>query len=158
MGVCSKCRWAIKIANGECTEIPWEQTPCARCHLVESSAGVIEYDDDREIKEEGYKGGAPEVADPLMPASVLADALRLFLALPRDALDVLHLRFGGLPYREIAEKLGVGVAAVEVRHKRALEKVPALKALFPKKIGKQAARIRSAADKAKKPMSDAGVR
>jgi hypothetical protein len=73
----------------------------------------------------------------------------------RDALDVLHLRLGGLPYREIAEKLGVGVAAVEVRHKRALEKVPALKALFPKKIGKQAARIRSAADKTKKPISDA---
>jgi DNA-directed RNA polymerase specialized sigma24 family protein len=123
---------------------------------VESSAGVIEYDDDREIKEEGYKDGKPEVAEPLMPASVLADALRLFLSLPRDALDVLHMRYGGLPYREIAEKLGVGTAAaVEVRHKRALAKIPALRALFPEKIGKQAVRIRRAADKPKKPMSDA---
>jgi hypothetical protein len=155
MGVCSKCEVSMRIANGELKDTPWEKTPCAICRMDESGAGVIEYDDDREIKEEGYKGGAPEVADPLMPASVLADALRLFLALPRDALDVLHLRFGGLPYREIAEKLGVGVAAVEVRHKRALEKVPALKALFPKKIGKQAARIRRAADKTKKPISDA---
>lgn len=155
MGVCGRCKWAIKVSEGSLINTPWEQTPCARCRLVESSAGVIEYDDDREVKEEGYKFGEPEVADPLMPASVLADALRLFLALPRDALDVLHMRYGGLPYREIAEKLGVGTAAVEVRHKRALAKIPALRALFPEKAGKQAARNRRAADKPKKPMSDA---
>jgi hypothetical protein len=156
MGVCSKCEVSMRIANGELKDTPWEKTPCARCRLVESSAGVIEYDDDREIKEEGYKDGKPEVADPLMPASVLADALRLFLSLPRDALDIIHLRFGGMPYREIAEKLGVGVAAVEVKHKRLLEKVTALKELFPAKTRKRAARIRRAADKPKKkPMSDA---
>jgi DNA-directed RNA polymerase specialized sigma24 family protein len=153
--ICSKCEWDGRVQAGEFKDRPWEETPCARCEFEEDSTWTFEYDDDRPPLEEGCAGGTADVGDPLVPASVLADALRLFLSLPRDALDVIHLRFGGMPYREIAEKLGVGVAAVEVRHKRALEKVPALKALFPKKIGKQAARIRSAADKAKKPMSDA---
>jgi len=155
MGVCSKCKWAIKIANGELKDTPWDKTPCARCRMDESSAGVIEYDDDREIKEEGYKYGEPEVSDPLMPTSVLADALRLFLAMPRDALDVLHLRYGGLPYQEIAKKLGVTAAAVEVRQKRIIQSIPALRALFPGKIGKQASRRRRNAEKKKQSKAEA---
>jgi DNA-directed RNA polymerase specialized sigma24 family protein len=63
----------------------------------------------------------------------------LFLALPSDALDVIHLRYGGMPYREIAAKLGVGTAAAEVKHKRVMEKVPALKELFTKKAWRRAA-------------------
>ena len=78
----------------------------------------------------------------MLPTSVLADALRLFLSLLRDALDVLHLRYGGMPYHEIAVKLGVGTAAVEMRHKRVLENIPELKELFPAKARKRAARRR----------------
>jgi hypothetical protein len=44
-----------------------------------------------------------------------------------------------MPYREIAAKLGVGTGAVEMRHKRVLEKVPALKELFTKKAWRRAA-------------------
>jgi len=155
MGVCSKCKWAIKIANGELKDTPWQEIPCARCALKEDSTGTMEFDEGRPPVEEGYKFGNPEGADPLMPASVLADALRLFLALPRDALDVLHLRYGGMPYREIAARLGVGAAAVEVRHKRMIQAIPELKALFPEKVGKQATRNRRAAEKPKKSMDDA---
>jgi hypothetical protein len=150
MGVCSKCEVAVRIANGELKDTPWDKTPCARCALKEDSTGTMEFDEGRPPVEEGYKFGKPEVADPLLPASVLADALRLFLALPRDALDVIHLRYGGLPYREIAEKLGVGVAAVEIRHKRVIKSIPVLKALFPGKIGKQAGRRRNAEKKQSK--------
>jgi hypothetical protein len=44
-----------------------------------------------------------------------------------------------MPYREIAAKLGVGTGAAEMKHKRVLEKVPALKELFTKKAWRRAA-------------------
>ncbi len=156
---CTKCGWAEKVRAGAFKDRPWEEAPCARCALREDSTGTMAYDDERPAEEEGYKGGegmneersapagaadaeADDGADPLLPASVLADALRLFLSLPRDALDVIHLRYGGMPYREIAARLGVGTAAVEMRHKRVLESIPALKELFPGKARKRAARRR----------------
>jgi DNA-directed RNA polymerase specialized sigma24 family protein len=140
--VCTKCEWDEKVRAGEFKNAAWGDTPCARCQLREDSTGTVAYEDDRPPQEEGCGGGAPDGEDPLLPTSVLADALRLFLALPRDALDVLHLRYGGMPYREIAAKLGVGTAAVEVRHKRMIENIPALRELFPGKARKRQARRR----------------
>jgi hypothetical protein len=137
--VCTKCEWEGLVRAGEFKDWPWEETPCARCVLKEDSTETLAYDDNRPPLEEGYAGGTADAEDPLLPASVLADALRLFLALPRDALDVIHLRYGGMPYREIAAKLGVGTGAVEMRHKRVLEKVTALKELFTKKAWRRAA-------------------
>ena len=137
--VCTKCEWEGLVRAGEFKDWPWAETPCARCVLKEDSTETLTYDDNRPPLEEGYAGGTADAEDPLLPASVLADSLRLFLALPRDALDVIHLRYGGMPYREIAAKLGVGTGAVEMRHKRVLEKVPALKELFTKKAWRRAA-------------------
>jgi DNA-directed RNA polymerase specialized sigma24 family protein len=78
----------------------------------------------------------------LMPVSVLADAVHLLLDLPKDALDVVRLRYGGMPYKEIAENLGMGIDAVEKRHCRTMVKNPVLGSLFPRKVRKQAARRR----------------
>ena len=146
---CTKCEWSERVRAGAFKGRPWEETPCARCRLREDSTGTLEYDEERLPIEEGYQGGTLNGEDPLLPASVLADALRLFLALPRDALDVLHLRYGGMPYREIAAKLGVGAAAVEVRHKRMIENIPALRELFPAKTRKREARQRREAEREK---------
>lgn len=62
--------------------------------------------------------------------------------LPRDAMTVIHLRYGGMAYREIARRMGVEAAAVEMHHKRVLERIPDLKELFPAKTRKRAARRR----------------
>lgn len=152
--VCSQCEWYEKVKLGEFKDVPWDDVPCSRCELKEFSNHTIEYkenigaddDDGDDAKVPGRinPGGPrrPDVqeAEVKLPVSLLADTLRLFLALPRDALDVLHMRYGGLPYKDIGEKLGVTSAAVEVRHKRLLAEIPALKELYPRKAKKADAR------------------
>ena len=63
-------------------------------------------------------------------------------ALPKDALEVIRLRYGGMPYAKIAELMGKSVDAVEKRHLREIERHPALGELFPRKVRKQRARQR----------------
>ena len=78
----------------------------------------------------------------MLPVSVLADAVRLLMSLPKDALEVIRLRYGGMPYAKIAELMGKSVDAVEKRHLREIERHPALGELFPRKVRKQRARQR----------------
>jgi DNA-directed RNA polymerase specialized sigma24 family protein len=111
----------------------------------------LAYDEDRLGSEEADRGLTPadeaEAAEEpdagdVLPVSVMADAVRLLLSLPKDALEVIRLRFGGLPYAEIARLMGKSVDAVEKRHERVLEKNPVLGELFPRKVRKQHARLR----------------
>ena len=161
--ICSRCPWAEMIQVWEHDGTPFEQTPCSKCTLSENSTGTVDFDD-------GHWGGASSVTDPgelldereaeagdrrssvggpraedgadMLPVSVLADAVRLLMSLPKDALEVIRLRYGGMPYAKIAELMGKGVDAVEKRHLRVLEKNPALGALFPRKVRKRRARQR----------------
>jgi len=144
---CHKCEWAARIKQWEHEGVKFEDTPCAKCSLEERSCGTRPYDDAR-VDETAKRhcvapgGSDPEADMELMPVKVLADAVRLLLSLPKDALEVIRLRYGGMPYAKIAELMGKGVDAVEKRHLRVLEKNPALGALFPRKVRKQRARQR----------------
>ena len=149
---CHKCQWAARIKEWEHDGTPFEETPCARCTLNEVSAGTLAYDEGRRGSEEADRGLTPadeaEAAEEpdagdVLPVSVMADAVRLLLSLPKDALEVIRLRFGGLPYAEIARLMGKSVDAVEKRHERVLEKNPVLGELFPRKVRKQRARRRA---------------
>jgi hypothetical protein len=127
--------------------VKFEDTPCSKCSLEERSCGTLPYDDARGAEAAvcrcaAHGGSDPEAGIELMPVKVLADAVRLLLSLPKDALEVIRLRYGGMPYAEIAELMGKGVDAVEKRHLRVLEKNPALGALFPRKVRKRRARQR----------------
>jgi len=148
---CHKCEWAAMIKQWEHEGVRFEDTPCAACKLDESQMRgcslLYEGDDEaRKAFEEAYclphfHGGDEDdglVSE--MPVSVLADAVRLLMSLPRDALEVLRLRYGGLPYAQIAALLGKSVDAVEKRHERVLMKHPVLGELFPAKVGKRRAR------------------
>ena len=146
---CHKCQWAARIKEWEHDGTPFEQIPCARCKLNEVSAGTLAYDEDRLGSEEADRGLTPadeaEAAEEpdagdVLPVSVMADAVRLLLSLPKDALEVIRLRFGGLPYAEIARLMGKSVDAVEKRHERVLEKNPVLGELFPRKVRKRRVR------------------
>jgi len=143
---CHKCEWAAKIKQWEYEGVRFEDTPCAACTLSEVSAGTLAYDEGRLGSEEAERGPSPadevEAAETpacgdVLPVSVMADAVRLLLSLPKDALEVVRLRYGGLPYAEIARLMGKSVDAVEKRHERVLEKNPVLGALFPRKVRKQ---------------------
>ena len=161
--MCHMCRWAAMIKQWEHDGTPFEQTPCSTCTLSENSTGTVDFD-------EGHWGGASSVTDPgelldereaeagdrrsavggqraedgadMLPVSVLADAVRLLMSLPKDALEVIRLRYGGMPYAKIAELMGKSVDAVEKRHLREIERHPALGELFPRKVRKQRARQR----------------
>lgn len=139
---CHSCPHAPLIKSHEMDGIPWEQTPCSRCKLVEDSFGTREY-----IEERGGPVGRPgdgvtprdvlSEGETSMPLRVLADSLRLFLSLPRDALDVIVMRYQGLPYKEIGRQLGVTASAAEVRHRRVMDRLPVLKSLYPQKVKRQ---------------------
>lgn len=145
---CHKCKWAAKIKQWEHEGVRFEDTPCAACRLDERQMRgcSLLYQDDEEARkafEEAcclphFHGCEDEdglVSE--MPVSVLADAVRLLMSLPKDALEVVRLRYGGMPYVEIARLMGKGVDAVEKRHVRVIMKHPVLGELFPAKVGKQ---------------------
>lgn len=145
---CHKCRWAGRIKLWEHEGVKFEDTPCASCVLEQDSNYTKPFDADAADAFAAMSGncrsGVPAgdgVADE-MPVSVLADAVRLLLSLPKDALEVVRLRYGGLPYAEIARLMGKSVDAVEKRHERVLDKNPVLGALFPRKVQKRRARGR----------------
>ena len=107
-----------------------------------------EFNENRAVAAE--EAAAPVVSEPgeeveVMPVDILADVVKGLLTLSPEQRDVVCLRYAGLRYREIAELQGSTVAAVEIRHKRALKKWPALQAVFSGKARKQETRRRPGA-------------
>ena len=147
--VCHRCEWFLRVSTEKRAKTRYLDSPCAKCTLHEDSRYTRPFDteaaDALQVKAEAggprplvFDGEAPDT----MPIRVLADAVRLLMSLPKDALEVVRLRYGGMPYAEIAEMLGKNVDAVEKQHERVLEKNPALGALFPKKVSKKRLRQR----------------
>jgi DNA-directed RNA polymerase specialized sigma24 family protein len=132
----------IKVWEHDGTQV--EETPCAACALTEDSRFTREYvPEASEVRSERVGGvDADEAVAAVLPVSVMAEAVRLLLSLPKDALEVVRLRYCWMPYAEIARLMGKSVDAVEKRHERVLEKNPVLWALFPRKVLKRRARRR----------------
>lgn len=150
---CSRCRHSGK-QSGE-----WVDSPCSRCTLVEDSTGTLPYIEDR--SENGVYDPEPEdapwtqepadnqtprpfarlegdEADPLIPISVLADALSLWLRLSLPARKVIQLRMAQIPYSEIGRRLGCSRQAAEKLVAQALAREPLLGNLLPAKSGREA--------------------
>jgi DNA-directed RNA polymerase specialized sigma24 family protein len=135
---CHKCHWRRKIERGEFRDKPWEATPCSRCALFESSAWTFEYKDvipapDTNRDDEGEE----EIS---MPISAMGDVLKGLFQLSEKTRLVVCMRYRGMLYREIGKALRISTCAAELRHRRAMRKWPALKALFPWKVAKHAKR------------------
>jgi hypothetical protein len=146
---CHNCIHMIGFKAGKYKDVPFEQTPCSQCELKDTSHLGSPYDEGRRAPEpmcEGVYGDGREADDELlMPVSVLSEVVALLMWMPPVTRDVVCRRHQGWPYREIAEALGVTVAAVEMRHRRALVRWPVLRTLFLVKTAKQARRARRAA-------------
>ena len=145
---CHKCEWAAKIKQWEHEGVKFEDTPCAACSLEEDSRYTKPVEEERMTEEMMADDGdkRPEGEEPwsaerngaeMLPVSVMADAVRLLLSLPKDALEVIRLRYGGMPYAEIGRLIGLGQDAAEKRFHRALDKHPVLESLFPRKVRRQ---------------------
>jgi DNA-directed RNA polymerase specialized sigma24 family protein len=130
---------------GKFSNVPFEQTPCSQCELKDTSHHVIPYDDGRRppepVIEDGTSADQTTEEELMMPVSVLSGVVALLMFMPSETRDIVCWRHQGMPYREIAEALGATVAAVELRHRRALVKWPLLRTLFLVKTAKQAKRM-----------------
>ncbi len=158
---CHRCKHRAALAAGKYREVAFEQTPCARCELRIREGYEVPFLEDREPTDDDVDEGDPTVEskyranwrdyatmdrhffdepeedEPVMPVAVMREAIARLLMLDPKTRDVICMRYAGVRYHEIARRLGVTVAAAEVRHRRALERWAPLKALFPEKTAKQ---------------------
>ena len=82
----------------------------------------------------------PPSSEDMMPTAVISSAIKGLLSLDPILRDIVAWRYQGLHYKEIAARQGSSTQLAEIRHKRALRDWPALQALFPEKMAKQARR------------------
>ena len=139
---CHRCPHREDVEAGKYRRVPFEKTPCASCQLVERSEHTIAFDEGRPAKqdapaEEFWLPEDPEPEETHLPVSVMSEALAALLSLRPTTRDVVCWRYVGMKYREIALIEGITMAAVELRHRRALRKWPELHALFEEKLAKQ---------------------
>ena len=146
---CHRCQHREDVAAGKYVETPFEETPCAKCELLEVSMRTVAVDVERPVFVPGAErqGTSPRQAgcgisadasvhdeastgDRRLPADVLEEFIVRFLALPPEVRDVVCWRFVGLGYREIAQRQGITPAGAELRHKRAMRMFPELRELF----------------------------
>ena len=145
-GQCHRCEYPNAIANGAFHDTAYEDTPCVKCVLAESSLGTREFDENQaDIKLEN--NAAPPLSEEskpfnerLIPVPVVLSLVSGLLSLPPETLTVLALRWQGWKYREIAKMQGISTAGVELCHKRAMKRWPMLGHLFPRKLSKQGRR------------------
>lgn len=138
---CHRCPHRKNVESGKYRTVPFEKTPCASCELVENSDYTIRFDEERAEKSAADACGLAQMIqganEDWLPVSVMSEAVAQLLALPRGVRDVVCWRFAGMAYRDIAAVQGLTMAAVENRHWRAMNKWPALRALFALKTAKQ---------------------
>ena len=142
---CHRCGHCAAVEAGRYAGVPYEDTPCGQCKLVESSEGTREYKDQLSSKEESkapppYNQDKEPDNDRMVPVPVVLSLVSGLLALPPETLTVLALRWQGWKYREIAKMQGISTAGVELCHKRAMKRWPMLGHLFPRKLSKQGRR------------------
>ena len=162
---CHLCSHRAAVAAGKLRGVPFEQTPCSRCELRDRSryGFVVPFKEDGGLRDEephdeqrfirrgqiDWSSYATvdvpfpeeyEEEDPRLPLSVMGEAVTRLMSLAPKTRDVVCWRFAGMRYREIARRLGVTMAAAELRHRRALVQWPALRALFAEKAAKQCRR------------------
>ena len=137
---CHRCPHREGVESGKYSRLPFQMTPCAACELVEKPSFAIAFDESREENEAIVTGGwslASEKKDDRVPLSVMIEAVTQLLTMPPAVRDVVCWRFVGIKYGDIARVQGVTVGAVENRQRRAMQKWPALRALFAEKAAKQ---------------------
>jgi len=129
---CYKSSWAAEVAAGRAAGTEYSASPCATCPAgSEGGKIMLSYDDGKAVPAEPQAAGE---AGELYPLSVLGDALRMLFAMPSADLEVVRLRYAGLPYASIARKLGLrSEGAAMVRMSRVLKATPVLLSLFPRK-------------------------
>jgi hypothetical protein len=166
---CHRCKHSGAIKSGKFARMDYQDTPCAACELTENSDYTIEYDPERESRSQNPPSFAEAAADKtagmevrmrneehasgfwvqgkdgepdeeVLPISVMREIVAALLTMPTEIRNAVCWRYAGFEYRDVAKVQNCSLAAVEIRHTRALRRWPVLKALFPEKVARQARR------------------
>lgn len=161
MPECHTCPHAKDVQAGRYSELPFDQTPCGSCKLIEDSSWTVEFDmwradgpDDRSGGTEFVNGhhrpiqrvhdwpseALKEEVIPDIPLDVMREVVTSLLVLLPEVRDVVCWRFAGFKYADIAAIQGTTMAAAEQRHRKAIRREPMLQWLFPSKVKKQKVR------------------
>lgn len=136
---CHRCPFAVQLAAGMHRNTKYEDTPCAGCRAADKAGFVMELDEARLAGDAGQNATSPPELNERthLPIDVMRDCVVGLLTLPPDLRDVVAWRFAGLTYPDIAATQGVSTAAVEKRHRRAIELFSGLEYLFKEKTTKK---------------------
>ena len=149
---CHRCEHREAVRAGKYARVAFQDTPCAKCELKENSEFTMAYDEERETAKSvtGGQWTLDETQNPdagsedeeRLPISVMREIVAALLTMPTEIRDAVCWRYAGFKYQDVAKVQNVTMAAVEVRHTRALRRWPVLQALFPAKVARQARRRR----------------
>lgn len=148
---CHKCPERAAVESGNFKRVAFDETPCAKCELKESSERTMEYVQERESRSRNsefrMEDAGPQVAglraqveEEQLPLSVMNELVVRLMSMSPESRDVVCWRFSGMSFREIAAAQGITVAGAEVRLWRAMEKWPELRALFATKLARHGRR------------------
>jgi DNA-directed RNA polymerase specialized sigma subunit len=150
---CLKCPHKIALEEGRLADVPWNETPCAKCVWIEDTFFSIPYDEAEDddglplipssvlrSQVDAYRReniSSESTLAQSLPVDVLNELVNRMLSLPPEQRDVVSYRFQGKTYKEIGQIMGVSSQCSEMRHKIAMRNFPELKALFPVKTAKR---------------------
>jgi hypothetical protein len=151
---CHRCPHADAVEAGAFKDVLFEDTPCAKCELLERPIISFAFDagrpgyglqeeavpDEQFYEDAHFPEEVPEDEDQL-PFSVLRDVVSLLLSLPPAMRDIVCWRFSGVTYEEIARRQGVSIAMVEKRQRWAMQRCPVLYELFAVKVARHDRRV-----------------
>lgn len=146
MKACHNCPHAADIAAGKHKHTPWSEVPCADCDPTKTTERPVEYKEWRRSTaiDDDPAAGLDAHLDPeagpeadRLPVDVMREIVACLLDLPPVMRDVVSWRYAGMSYVEIAELQGASPQCIERRHRRAMERWPALRSLFPEKAAKR---------------------
>jgi len=136
---CHKCPVSLKIAAGEYRTTPWKKTPCARCMSTrKANKNLDQFEGQRSHAGRTHVSFCPNVhecaaeesagPDPESPFAVLSYAMKTVLSLDVTTREIVMERIAnpGCPFREIAERLGIGLSTAHDRLHKARREWPAL--------------------------------
>lgn len=151
---CHACPHKAEIAAGKYRDTEFDKTPCSGCmsatgELSHAGRSFVSFDHAHNLRLVTPATGAADDTPPAGHVAAFASLLRDLSSMPSATRDIVLWRFRhqcgepGFSYREIGQRMALPPQAIEQRHKRAIQAVPALRWLFGEKVAGQVRRARS---------------
>jgi hypothetical protein len=75
---CHKCPFREKLEAGEYAQVPYDETPCAKCELNEYSDRTIEFDQERENQSASASGTTADMVSSFQSAEYFREGIKYY--------------------------------------------------------------------------------